>query len=192
MDLNNDQLLKIVLKTKKLLIISTGLSNEEEIKNCVKIVKNSKKKNVVFLHCISVYPPSSKRQLNLGYINRLKQISGFQTGFSDHTIGYEASVIAAFLGATVIEKHFTDNRKLKGWDHHISADFNIMSNIVNFSKDFKKYLGESVKIVSREEKDTSKVMRRSICLNQNVKRGQILDMHNLTLQRPGYGIDPKI
>jgi N-acetylneuraminate synthase len=191
MDLSNEILIETVVKTKKLLIISTGLSNEKEIINCSKFIKKNKKKNVIFLHCISVYPPKNEKDLNLNYIKRLKKITGFDVGFSDHTIGSEASVIASFLGSVVIEKHFTHNRKSIGWDHNISADPKIMSEIVNTSKNFNKYLGFEKKIISRDEVKVKKIMRRSICVYRDIKKGEKFNKMNLSLQRPGTGIPTK-
>lgn len=190
MDLNYDNLINIALKTKKLLIISTGFASEEEINHCVKLVKKTKKKNVVFLHCVAAYPPKKDSDLNLKYLRRLKKISGLNVGFSDHTSGYVAAVTSAFLGATVIEKHFTDNRKLKGWDHSISADPNIMKIIVETTKNFSKFFGKEKKIISKEEIDFGKKMRRSICIYKNIKKGEILSNLNLSCQRPGTGIKP--
>ena len=191
MDLNNDILLETVIKTKKLLIISTGLSNEKEIINCSNFLKKNKKKNVVFLHCVSVYPPKDKKDLNLNYIKRLKQITGFDVGYSDHSIGYEASIIASFLGSTVIEKHFTHNRKAIGWDHNISADPKMMKKIVNISKDFNKYLGFQKKVISLDERKSQKIMRRSVCIYRDIQKGEKIDESNLSLQRPGTGIPIK-
>lgn len=190
MDLNYDNLIKVALKTKKLLIISTGFAKESEINHCVKLVKKRKKKNIVFLHCVSVYPPKKNSDLNLKYLKRLSKISGFKSGFSDHTPGYVAAITSIFLGASIIEKHFTDNTKSNGWDHSISADPKIMKIIVETSKNFSTLVGKEKKIVTTEEMNLGKKMRRSICVYRNINKGEIFSSLNLKCQRPGTGIKP--
>jgi N-acetylneuraminate synthase len=190
MDLNNYPFINEVSKLKKNLIISTGFSSSEEILNTCKILKKNKKKNVIFLHCIGLYPPANENQLNLNNIKMLKKLTGYESGFSDHTTWRETPLAASALGAVVIEKHFTFNKKAPGWDHSVSADLNEMKDLVSSSKRFFKLPGKFDRKLSKEELSKSKIMRRSITTKHNIIKGQKLKLKDLDFQRPGSGISP--
>ena len=191
MDIDNSYLLKKVANSKRNLIISTGTASQSEIIYASKIFKRKKKKNVIFLHCISLYPPRNEADINLKNIPLLKQITGFESGFSDHTTWLETNLAATAIGAKVIEKHFTTNKKLKGWDHSISADFNDMRSIVSSCRKISILLGSEKRMVTKEEHAQAKVMRRSICAIQNIKPKAKFTLKNIDLRRPGYGISPR-
>jgi N-acetylneuraminate synthase len=188
MDINNIQLLNDVSKIKKPVIVSTGTATEDEIIDASKIFKKKNKKNVTFLHCITIYPPNDTKIINLNNIIRIKKITGFDAGYSDHTIWPETCIAASIIGAKVIEKHFTKNKKLKGWDHLISADPNEMKNIISTSRKSCELLGSDIRKVSKTEKKFSKIMRRSFYLNRNVNRGDKIKLSDLILQRPESSI----
>ncbi len=190
MDLNNIPLLEDVSKLKVNLIISTGFSNYNEIKEAANVMKKNKKKNVVFLHCVGLYPVKPKL-INLNSMEHLKLVTGYNVGWSDHYIGIKASEIAAIKGATVIEKHFTYNKKAKGWDHHISADLKDMKKLLSKIELNSLILGQTKKIISKKETDLSKTMRRSITIKKKLKAKHILKAKDLQFQRPGTGIEPK-
>ena len=153
-------------------------------------MKKNKKKNVIFLHCIGLYPPTNETQLNLNNIISLKKLTGYDTGFSDHTIWKETPLVASALGAVVIEKHFTFNKKAKGWDHSVSADLNEMKDLVLSSKRIFKLPGKFERKLSRQETIKSKIMRRSITTKNNLIKGKKIKLKDLDLQRPGTGIPP--
>jgi sialic acid synthase SpsE len=188
MDLNNHYLLDKVARIKKNVIISTGFGNEKEIIDAANIFKKRKKNNVIFLHCISLYPPKNVKHINLKFINKIEKITGFKSGFSDHTIWPETLYAAASLGSVVIEKHFTFNKNAKGWDHAISADYKDMNNIVKSCKFIHGLLGNSKKNISKEENYLSKIMRRSPYVIKTINKNSILNEENLALQRPEKGI----
>ena len=121
----------------------------------------------------------------------MKKITGYESGFSDHSIWPETNLAATALGAKVIEKHFTVNKKLKGWDHSISADLIEMKNIVSSCKRIELLLGSEKRIVSKNELSQSKIMRRSICATQDIKPHEQFTIKNIDLRRPGYGISAK-
>jgi len=122
-----NQIIEEIIKTKKKFIISTGYCDEKRIKQ---LIKKIKKKNCAILHCISDYPPKNK-SINMNYLNKLKKISKLPVGFSDHTVGDEASILAIGQGATIIEKHV----RLKETDR-ASPDF---KNSMEFST-FKQFV----------------------------------------------------
>jgi len=191
MDIDNSYLLELVADIKSNLIISTGTASKSEIIYASNIFKRKKKKNVIFLHCISLYPPRNEKDINLKNILLLKKITGFETGFSDHTTWLETNLAATAIGAKVIEKHFTTNKKLKGWDHSISADLDEMKSIVSSCKKISLLLGNEKRTITKNERDQAKVMRRSICAIEDIKNNEKFTLKNIDLRRPGYGISPK-
>ena len=145
---------------------------------------NKNKKNVIFLHCISLYPPKNPKFINLNNIILLRKITKFKSGYSDHSTLPEVPLIAAALGSKVIEKHFTLNKKMIGWDHAISANPKEMKHLVTSTKLCKTILGNFNRSLSNEEKKSSKIMRRGIYANKEIKKGDKFDDQNLVLQRP--------
>jgi N-acetylneuraminate synthase len=141
------------------------------------------------LHCIAIYPPENK-DLNLRNITMLQNTFGYPVGFSDHSLGFEAPLASVALGACVIEKHFTTNKDLPGWDHEISANPQEMKIITEGSKKINKSLGKIIRIVSKAEEEKKKVFRRSIVLNKNMKAGDIIKEKDISLKRPGTGFSP--
>tara|TARA_B100001057_G_scaffold256417_1_gene256608 strand:+ start:71 stop:1072 length:1002 start_codon:yes stop_codon:yes gene_type:complete len=191
MDLNNYELIKQCSKIKKPLIISTGFSTEKEIIKSSKILKRAKKNNVVFLHCISLYPPKNLNLINLLNIKKIKNITGYKSGFSDHSLDSDVAISAASLGASVIEKHFTSNKKLKGWDHSISADFKEMKDIITKIKKINLIKGNYNRKLDIREIKQSKIMRRSIHIKNSLEKNKIILRDDLILQRPGNGMPPE-
>ena len=184
MDINNTYLLNLVSNIKNLTIISTGTGSEKEITKAAKIFHKKRKKNVIFLHCITLYPPKKLALMNLNNIVSLKKITKFHTGYSDHSTLTEVPLIAASLGAKVIEKHFTLNKNLSGWDHSISADPKEMAKLVKSTKLCRSLLGSYKRSISKEEKELSRVMRRGIYVSEEIKKGQKFNDKNIILQRP--------
>jgi N-acetylneuraminate synthase len=191
MDINNTPLLKLVSKIRENLIVSTGFAVEKEIVLASKILKKFKKKNIIFLHCVSLYPPKKIEDINLLNIKHIKKITGFETGFSDHTIWDETCLVATSLGSVVLEKHFTDNKKSAGWDHSISADFKEMKSIVNSCKKIKGLTGKMNRQISQEEIKQGNIMKRSVITSKDIEKNQKFSYDNLTIQRPGTGLEPK-
>lgn len=188
MDCNNYNLIESVAKTKKPLIISTGLSKKSEISKAILTAKKHNK-NIALLHCVSLYPPKDT-DVNL---NRIKKLSKYCTtvGFSDHCIGIDQALASIPLGAKIIEKHFTINKKLKGWDHSMSIDFKELTTLVNKAKKIYNSLG-SDKILQTEPINQIELFRRSVVAEKDISKGDYFSLKNLGLKRPGNGIDPGI
>jgi len=187
MDLNNTFLIEYISKSKKPIILSTGLSSYKEISNSVEILKK-KNCNFAFLHCISEYPPKNK-DLNLNRINKLKNLFKVPVGFSDHSIGIIPSLTAVSVGACIIEKHFTSNKNLSGWDHNISADYKDLKELIYISKKIYISLGNS-EIKPIESIKKIKSFRRSVVAKFPLKKGTVLTKNNIAFKRPGNGISP--
>lgn len=186
-DITNFLLLEKIAKTKKPIFLSTGASNLTEIKKAVKFISKFNKK-IVIMHCILKYPTPID-QINLASITLLKKkFPNYKIGFSDHTLGTLASIIAASLGACVIEKHFTINKKLKkSADHWLSADVKDLTEIATNIHLAEKTIGKLVKKSFKCEKLARDNARRSVVAKNYIKIGEKFTKENLTTKRPGTG-----
>ena len=153
---NKDRnLLKYLDQKCKKIFLSTGLINLNEIKNSLKYLKNSE---VIIMHCVSEYPLKYKNANLLAIKTLKKNFNTHEIGYSDHTIGNLACLTATSLGATVLEKHFTLNKRMKGTDHILSADFEDLKNIKIASDNILNLLGEERKKPSKKELKIKKFM----------------------------------
>ena len=189
MDINNYPLLQYLAQFNKPILLSTGMANLGEIEKAVKIIENEGNSKIVILHCVAIYPTENK-DLNLKNITMLQNTFGYPVGFSDHSLGFVASLTSVALGACVIEKHFTTDKSLPGWDHEISSSPEEMKKIVESSKIIYQVLGNLKRTVSKNEEEKKKVFRRSIVLNKNLKAGDIIKEEDISLKRPGTGFSP--
>ena len=188
MDLNNLDLITYAARTKLPIIISTGLSNLSDVDDAVRAIESMKNKKIVILHCISNYPPKDS-ELNLKNIETLTKIFPYPIGFSDHTIGSYAALASIAIGAKVIEKHFTINKKLKGWDHSISANPSELKTISEDGLKISRSLGSKL-IHKVENKSKIKNFRRSCIAKSDISLGEKINTHNVEFKRPGNGIPP--
>jgi sialic acid synthase SpsE len=187
MDLNNYPFVEYLAKKKIPLLLSTGFASIKEIETAILIIRKYHKK-IALLHCVAEYPPSDQI-LNLKKIEKLKKKFSVPIGFSDHTIGTSISLAAVALGAVIIEKHFTTNKKLKGWDHSISADPAEFSFISKESKKvFKAIENREFEVVESNKKKL--IFRRSIVASRNIYKGEIINSSMISFKRPGTGIPP--
>lgn len=189
MDLNNLSFLKYIAYEGKPIILSTGMGSLSEIETALNTIYKTGNREVILLHCISIYPPDDCI-VNLRNITMLKETFGVPVGFSDHTIGTSIPLAAISLGASVLEKHFTLDKNLPGWDHYISADPEEMQTIVKESKKIVKALGKYERVILENEMEQRKLFRRSIVTKKNIKKGEILSEKDLDFKRPGTGIRP--
>ena len=190
-ELNNLQLLIKIAKANKTTFLSTGMANLKEIKKAIKILNKNglKKKKLIILHCNSAYP-TPMRDANLRSIPFLKKKLGMKVGYSDHTLGLESSIAAISLGAIVIEKHFTLNRKMKGPDHSTSLMPQELKQMISYIRNIEKGLGVFNKVITKSEKVNIKFVRKSVVAKKNIRKGEKFKTSNLTTKRPGNGISP--
>jgi pseudaminic acid synthase len=139
-ELTDLPLIKLVAKTGKPLLMSTGMANEEEIDEAVKTALNSGASDLLIFHCISSYPAPIE-QSNLRKISNLRIRFGVEVGLSDHTLGTTAAIASVALGASAIEKHFTLSRNEKGPDSDFSIEPKELVELVNGTKDAWLSLG---------------------------------------------------
>ncbi len=191
MDINNYRLLKYLAKFQKPIVLSTGMSTISEIDKAIKIIESENNYNIVLLHCISIYPPKYE-DIHLNNINMLYETFGYPVGFSDHSIGFSIPLAAIAKGACIIEKHFTIDKNLPGWDHEISADPNEMKIICREGRNISSSLGGKIRIVSKEEELKKIKFRRSAVASRDLKKGEIIHENDVLYKRPGSGIGPDL
>ena len=189
MDLNHDRMLVDAAKTGRPIILSTGFSTLSEIEHALTTLEGVGHTDTVLLHCIAMYPPADEL-VNLRNIEMLQDTFGYPVGYSDHTIGVEVTLAAIALGAAVIEKHFTLDKNLPGWDHAVSADPSDMAIITAAAQRIPAALGSRRRVVSDGERQNGEAMRRSIVAARDIRAGEILTEEHLEYRRPGTGISP--
>lgn len=190
MDLNNLPFLEYMAKKKVPLILATGLSEMSEIDEAVRMIEKYHNK-IILLHCVSNYPPKDEN-VNLRNITMLQDYyKDYSVGFSDHTIGVDIPLASVALGASVIEKHFTLDKNMFGWDHKVSADYKELVAMVQGSKRITKALGNYRRLLTKYDEEKIPAFRRSIVAVRNIKEGQVIQRKDLTFKRPGTGIEPK-
>ncbi|MDA9085929.1 N-acetylneuraminate synthase [Methylophilaceae bacterium] len=175
----------------KSVILSTGMSNLNEIKDAIQILESGglERKHITVLHCTSEYP-APLNEVNLNAMNEIKNKLHVSVGYSDHTAGIEVSLAAVALGAEVIEKHFTINQALPGPDHKASLEPKELKLMVKLIRNIEVALGEPIKQASKSEIKNMAIVRKSIVAKNKIEIGEIFTKNNLTTKRPGTGISP--
>ncbi len=189
MDINNIPLLKYAADTQKPIVLSTGMATLGEIETAIQTIKDMGNEQIVLLHCISIYPPKDK-DVHLRNIQMLQQSFQAPIGFSDHSFGYAIPLASVALGACIIEKHFTLDKDLPGWDHEISANPQEMKVICEGSKKIQAAMGNFNRTVSQAEEEKKLKFRRSIVAANTLKKGSKITESDLKYKRPGTGIPP--
>ena len=173
------------------MILSTGMSTLQEVDAALSVLEaaGTSRKNVTVLHCTTEYP-APVAEVNLRVIQTLAAALGVSVGYSDHTEGIDIAVGAVAMGATVIEKHFTLDRKLPGPDHRASLEPRELALLVMAIRRMELALGDGIKQPTQSELKNMPVIRKSLVANQFIKKGDIFTAENLTTKRPGTGISP--
>lgn len=191
MDLNNYPFLEYLAKKGKPMVISTGLSEMYEIDKAIKCIESAGNTNIVILHCVSTYPPVDT-DVNLNNMKTLMNTyPEYCAGFSDHTIGIDIPLASAAMGACLIEKHFTLDKNMEGWDHKVSANKAELEAIVKGVKRINDALG-SYRISAPESDEKKAEFRRSIVLTRALKAGEVIQSDDLDYKRPGTGLKPEM
>jgi N,N'-diacetyllegionaminate synthase len=168
------------------------MSTLREIKQAVELLRKqgTLKKNITVLHCNTEYPTPFCDANIKAMLDIKKFLNNIRVGYSDHTISIEASLAAVALGAAIIEKHFTLNKKFIGPDHKASLEPKEFKELVLKIRNIEKALGDGKKKISKSEKKNLKIARKSIFVLKDIKKGERYSLQNLTTKRPGTGISP--
>jgi len=171
------------------MIISTGIATIDEIQAVVNICRDEGNENIVLLQCTSAYP-APLESANLAMIPNLSQTFGVISGFSDHTIGSTAAIVAVSLGAKIIEKHFILNKSIGGPDAGFSADKEEFAKYVNDIRDAERLMGKvDYNLDAKREKNRR--FSRSLYVAKDIKKGEKFTKKNVRSVRPDYGMHPK-
>jgi len=190
-DATNIPLLKYTAKTGLFILLSTGMCNLEEVKDAVNAILEEKNDKIILFHTVSGYPTYSE-QVNLNVINTFKkEFPNLPIGFSDHTLTPLACITASAMGAQVLEKHFTLDKKAEGPDHMISATPDEMKYIVDSVREIEKLKGSGLKMPVGAEIQNRINNRKSIVVIKDIKKDEKFSSENIDIKRPGNGIEPK-
>ena len=190
-EITNLPYLRLIGSFKKPVILSTGMSNLNEVKEALQqlYMAGLEVEDVTILHCTSQYPAPIK-DVNLMAMNTLRNFFKTKIGYSDHTLGVEVALAAVALGAEVIEKHLTLDKSFDGPDHMASLEPNEFSNLVKGIRKISLSLGSHEKKATTSEKENRKVARKSIIAKTSIKKNDFFTEDNICAKRPGTGISP--
>lgn len=188
-EITNLPYLEHIAKTHKKIILSTGMATMEEIKNALSVFEKEGIKDITILHCTTQYPTPFD-EVNLNAMLTIRREFGYPIGYSDHTQGSCVPVAAVAMGATVIEKHFTLDKKMKGPDHKASLEPKELAEMIASIRNIEKALGSGLKEPAPSEISNMSVARKSIVAGRSIMRGEVLTEENLTTKRPGTGVSP--
>ena len=182
-------LIEYVASKQKPIIISTGIATYEDIQLAVDTCRNQGNEQIALLKCTSSYP-APLNEANLSMIPDLKNKFNVIAGLSDHTLGLTAPIVSTALGARIIEKHFILDKSIGGPDSSFSLDEKEFKDLVNSVKQAYSSIGV-VSYDLTEKQKSGRVFSRSLYITEDVKKGELLNTHNLRSIRPGFGMHPK-
>lgn len=188
MDINNLLYLRYIAKKNVPVVLSTGMSTEDEIETAVREISNAGNHEICILHCVSLYPVDAQF-VNLNNMVMLREkFPEYAVGYSDHTIGSEAACAAVALGAALIEKHFTLDNKRVGWDNQMATEPADMKLMVERCQRVHLSLGGYERKLSKQEYEQRKKMRRSLVAAKDMCAGHVIQEEDLDAKRPEDGI----
>lgn len=188
-EITNLPYLEKIARTGKDVIMSTGMSNMEEIGTALSVLKKNGAGKITLLHCNTEYP-TPFGDVNLRAMQAMEETFRVPVGYSDHTIGIEVPIAAVAMGASVIEKHFTLDKNMEGPDHKASLEPGELKQMVCSIRNIEQAMGSSEKQPSPSEKKNISIARKSIVAKQGIRQGEKLTEENLYIKRPGDGISP--
>ena len=183
-------LIKYVAATKKPMIISTGMADDKEIQEAIEAAREGGCKELAILHCVSGYPAPAE-DYNLRTIQDMKQKFGLAVGLSDHTLDNTTAITSIAMGASIVEKHFTLDRKGGGPDDSFSLEPKDFAELCRDTKIAWSALGD----VNYEKKSSELAniqFRRSLYFVKDMQKGDSIDSSSIRSVRPGYGLSPKL
>ena len=190
-EITNLPYLRHIGKLDKKVILSTGMANIGEIEDALDVLISvgTKKENITVLHANTMYP-TPMEDVNLRAMITIGNTFDMAFGYSDHTLGIEVDIAAVALGACCIEKHFTLDKMMEGPDHKASLEPEELKAMVEAIRNIELALGSSIKKPSKSEMPNIQIARKSIVAKLDIKKGEIFTEENITIKRPGNGINP--
>ncbi|WP_151949792.1 N-acetylneuraminate synthase [Aliarcobacter butzleri] len=190
-EITNLPYLRHIGRLNKKVILSTGMADIGEIEDAldVLIAAGTKKENITVLHANTMYP-TPMEDVNLKAMVTIGNTFDVAFGYSDHTLGIEVDIAAVAMGACCIEKHFTLDKTMEGPDHKASLEPDELKAMVKAIRNIELALGSCVKKPSKSEIPNIQIARKSIVAKMDIKKGELLFEDNLTIKRPGNGINP--
>lgn len=188
-DLTNTPFIQMIAKAKKPIILSTGMSTINEIARAIRAIALAGNKEMALLHCLTEYP-APYEQMNLKAMAHLEKSFGVAVGLSDHTLGIEVPIAAVAMGAKIIEKHLTLDKKMSGPDHAASLDPDEFAQMVKAIRHIEVALGDGKKRPMPAERKYISIVRKSLVATRRITRGTQIKEDMITIKRPGYGIAP--
>lgn len=188
-EITNYPYLKKIGQLKKQVILSTGMSYLNEIKDAIKVLKENGTEDIAVLHCNTEYP-TPMEDVNLKAMNAIKEEVKSKIGYSDHTEGIIIPIAAVSMGAEIIEKHFTLDKNMDGPDHKASLEPSELKEMVKTIRNIEKAMGNGIKEPSKSEVKNLEVVRKSIVASRTIRKGEKFTENNITCKRPGNGISP--
>lgn len=190
MEINNLPFLKYIGEKGIPIVLSTGMSTIEEIREAVKAIESTGNKQLCILHCVSVYPAPAEI-INLNNMVMLQEeFPDYAVGYSDHTIGYEVAAASIALGAALVEKHFTLDNKKMGMDNNMATEPAEMKSLVNACHSVFSAMGSKERTLLEGEEEQRLKMRRSLVTTKGIHSGEVLSEEDIEAKRPGDGITP--
>lgn len=189
-EITNLPFLKLIAKTKKSVILSTGMSNIGEIRRALSVFYKEGNKDIALLHCVTEYPAPAE-QVNLNAMFTLKNTFKIPVGYSDHTLGIEIAIAAAAMGAKIIEKHFTLDKSIPGPDHRSSLEPRELKQMICAIRNVEKALGGGIKKIADCEKKNLVAVRKSIVAAKDLTIGQKISERDVAIKKHGSGIAPQ-
>ena len=189
-EVTNTSFLAHVAKKGKSILLSTGMSMLEEVREAIQTLKDNGARDIAIFHCTSMYP-APPEHINLRAMQTLAKEFGLPTGLSDHSEGTAISIAAAGLGAKLIEKHYTLSRAMPGPDHKASLEPGELKEMIVAIRAVEAALGSPEKKPVGGEIDTARVARKSVVARRDIKAGNLLSLEDVYIVRPGTGIPPK-
>ncbi|WP_323597567.1 pseudaminic acid synthase [Aliarcobacter butzleri] len=188
-EITDYELVRYTASKQKPIMISTGIATIDEIQDVVNICKSVGNENIILLKCTSEYP-APLNEANLKTISNMKETFGVEVGFSDHTLGIVAPVVAVTLGAKVIEKHFIIDKSIGGADCGFSMDKKEFKQMVEAIRDAEKLIGV-IDYSLNEKRKKQRRFARSLYISSDIKKGEVFTLENIKSVRPFYGLHPK-
>ncbi len=190
-EITNLPYLRHIGKLGKKVILSTGMADIGEIEDALDILISSgtQKENIIVLHANTMYP-TPMEDVNLKAMVTIGNTFDIAFGYSDHTLGIEVDIAAVAMGASCIEKHFTLDKTMDGPDHKASLEPDELKAMVKAIRNIELALGSSIKKPTKSEIPNMQIARKSIVAKTEIKKGDKLSEENITIKRPGNGINP--